>query len=83
MLKRAKSRNRDAKIGAQNYIDIFGQRNISKNLTLRAGVNNVFDRDPPVISSTITAPPFGNGNTDPQVYDTLGRNIFVNVQARF
>ena len=73
----------DAKIGAQNYIDLFGQWNISKNFTLRGGVNNVFDRDPPVISSTIAGPPFGNGNTFPQVYDTLGRNFFVSAQARF
>jgi len=73
----------DAKIGTQNYIDLFGQWNISKNLTLRGGVNNVFDRDPPVISSTIAGSPFGNGNTFPQVYDTLGRNLFVSAQARF
>jgi outer membrane receptor protein involved in Fe transport len=73
----------DASIGAQNYIDLFGQWNISKNLTLRGGVNNVFDRDPPVISSTIAGSPFGNGNTFAQVYDTLGRNFFVSAQARF
>jgi outer membrane receptor protein involved in Fe transport len=73
----------DAKIGVQNYIDLFGQWNIDKNFTLRGGVNNVFDRDPPVISSTIAGPPFGNGNTFPQVYDALGRNFFVSAQARF
>ena len=73
----------DAKIGAQSYFDLFAQWNINKNLTVRGGVNNVFDHDPPVISSTIAGPPFGSGNTYPQIYDTLGRNFFVNVQAQF
>ena len=46
--------------------------NIDKNFTLYAGCNNIFDRDPPILSSAIAGPPFGNGNTYPQVYDTLG-----------
>jgi len=70
-------------LGTQNYIDLALQWMVTKNFTVRAGVNNVFDRDPPIISSAIAGPPFGNGNTYPQVYDTLGRNIFVNVSAKF
>jgi outer membrane receptor protein involved in Fe transport len=70
-----------ARIGAQNYFDLFGQWNIGKNFTLRGGVNNVVDHDPPLTASQ--GPPFGNGNTFPQVYDALGRNLFVNVQVRF
>jgi len=31
----------------------------------------------------IAGPPFGNGNTYPQVYDALGRNLFLNVTAKF
>ena len=70
-------------LGAQNYIDLAFQWNATKNLTIRAGVNNVFDQDPPIIDSAIAGPPFGNGNTYPQVYDTLGRNFFVNLTAKF
>jgi len=74
----------DANIGAQNYIDIFGQWNISKNFTLRAGVNNVFDRDPPLVASPAPGGnSFGNGNGYAQLYETLGRNIFINLQAKF
>ncbi len=47
------------------------------NLTLRAGISNLFGEGPPVISSTIAAPAFGNANTYPNVYDSLGRVIFV------
>ncbi len=73
----------DAKVGAQGYLDLFAQWNFNKNFALRGGVNNVFDHDPPVVSSTIASPPFGNINTYPQVYDALGRNFFINVQAKF
>ncbi len=42
----------DRKIGAQNYFDLALQWNATKNFTIRAGVNNIFDRDPPAVSST-------------------------------
>jgi outer membrane receptor protein involved in Fe transport len=45
--------------------------------TIRLGVNNVFDKEPPL--STSTGAVFGNGNTYPQVYDALGRFIFARV----
>jgi len=70
-------------IGSQNYLDLFAQWVINKNFTVRGGVNNVLDKDPPVLDSTIAGPAFGNGNTYPQVYDALGRNIFVSVTAKF
>jgi outer membrane receptor protein involved in Fe transport len=47
------------------------------NLTLRAGISNLFGEGPPVISSDIAGPAFGNANTYPNVYDSLGRVIFV------
>ncbi len=82
----------DQHIGAQNYFDLALQWNATKNFTIRGGVNNIFDRDPPVVSSTANAgqglpavagPAYGNGNTFPQAYDTLGRNFFLNVTAKF
>ncbi len=84
----------DGSISAQQYFDLAFQWNATKNFTLRAGVNNIFDKDPPLVSSTantggtglpsVAGPStFGNGNTFPQVYDTLGRTLFVNVTAKF
>ena len=47
-------------------------------------INNLFDKDPPRGDSTNTgAFGGGNGNTFPQTYDTLGRNIFVGLTADF
>ena len=76
-------------IGSQNYFDLAAQWIVNKNFTVRGGVNNIFDRDPPVVSSTARrlpgdlGPALGNGNTFPQVYDTLGRIFFLNVTAKF
>ena len=45
---------------------------VTKSLTLRAGINNLFDKDPPLAN---IGAPCGNGNTYPLVYDALGRKI--------
>jgi len=70
-------------IGSQNYIDLAVAWNIDKNWSLYAGCNNIFDKDPPLLDSNIAGAPFGNGNTYPQVYDTLGRNFFLSLTAKF
>ncbi|HWE45139.1 MAG TPA: TonB-dependent receptor, partial [Caulobacteraceae bacterium] len=76
----------DRSIPAYNYLDLSGEWRIRDHVTMHAGVNNVFDKDPPIVDSNcygISAPPFGNGNTYPQVYDSLGRTIFVGITADF
>ncbi len=77
---------KEAKVPAANYFDLSGTWTVKDGVTFRFGVNNLFDRDPPVIDSTNLAPaspPFGNGNTFPGVYDSLGRTIFVGLTADF
>jgi outer membrane receptor protein involved in Fe transport len=73
----------DKKLAAQNYFDLAFSWAINKNFQVYAGINNIFDNDPPLASSLIAGPPFGNGNTYPQIYDTLGRNLFINFTAKF
>jgi iron complex outermembrane receptor protein len=73
-----------SKLGARNYLDLFASWQIDKNWLVRAGVNNVLDKDPPITSTTLSDPSiFGNGNTFPQIYDSLGRLFFLNVTAKF
>jgi outer membrane receptor protein involved in Fe transport len=76
----------DAKIKAYNYFDLAGTWTVRDGTTLRFGVNNVFDKDPPIVDTNnfgVSAPPFGNGNTYPGVYDSLGRTFFVGITADF
>jgi iron complex outermembrane receptor protein len=74
----------ESKLGSRNYIDLVATWQINKNFLVRGGVNNVFDKDPPITSTTFSDPSFfGNGNTFPQIYDALGRLFFLNVTAKF
>ena len=71
----------DRELAAQNYLDIAAQWAITKQVTISGGINNLTDRDPP-LSAQVGAG-FGNGNTYPQVYDALGRRVFMNLTVKF
>jgi outer membrane receptor protein involved in Fe transport len=71
----------DRKLGAMNYIDLAGSYPITKQISVTAGINNLFDKDPPLTSLYGTGS--GNGNTFPSMYDALGRKLFLNLTARF
>jgi outer membrane receptor protein involved in Fe transport len=62
---------------AYSYFDLDAGWKINETLELRAGVNNVGDKQPPLYTSSIEA------NTDPSTYDVLGRRYFVGLKARF
>lgn len=68
---------------AMNYFDIAGTWDVHENTTLRWGINNVLDSDPPLSTNTHIGAGFGNGNTFPQVYDAMGRWVFVGITVDF
>lgn len=71
------------KLRAMDYFDLAGTYSPLEWVTLRAGVNNVFDRDPPIATNDTNSSAFNNGNTFPQVYDALGRYFFFSASAKF
>ena len=76
----------DGHIPAISYFDLSATWKVNDKMTVRGGVNNVFSQNPPILDSNIfpvSAPPFGNGNTFPQVYDSLGRFLFIGLTANF
>ncbi len=72
----------DKRINSQSYFDLLLTVPLRDAMKFRIGVNNVLDRDPPLISQASLGSA-GNGNTYPGTYDHLGRNIFVNLSADF
>jgi len=75
-------------IAAYNYIDLTAAFDLYKNLRLQVGVNNIMDKDPPLVigSDCSTSSPAGancNGNTFPGVYDAMGRYVFMELTAKF
>jgi outer membrane receptor protein involved in Fe transport len=76
----------DASIGAFDYFDLATNWTVHEGVQIHAGINNIFDRDPPLLDSNnlgVSAPPFGNGNTYPQTYDALGRFVFVGATIKY
>ncbi len=71
----------DQELGQRDYLDLAAVYKITKKISINGGINNVFDRDPPVTSQLATGQ--GNGNTYPSVYDALGRRIFLSMTAQF
>jgi iron complex outermembrane receptor protein len=77
----------DRKIPSQSYFDLALTARIGDHYQFRLGVNNIFDREPPIFGSTggLSECPstFCNGNTFPGTYDALGRYIFAGVTLDF
>ncbi len=64
---------------SKSYIDLAATWRMKENVAFRAGINNLFDVDPPLSSSVGAG--FGNGNTFPGVYDSVGRLLFMGVNV--
>ena len=67
---------------AYNELDLYGVWSVADHLTLRAGVENVANAQPPVVGR-IPGVSNNYGTTDPTYYDVLGRRYFIGVTARF
>lgn len=70
----------NARIANYSYLDLTATLQVLKSLQLRAGVQNLFDKDPPLLPADITNET--QSNSFP-TYDTLGRQIFVAFTAKF
>ena len=79
------------RIKAQNYFDIAATYTLLDRINLRAGINNLLDNDPPLVTSGSAARagsnlcPTGpcNGNTYPGTWDALGRYLWVGATIDF
>jgi outer membrane receptor protein involved in Fe transport len=72
-------------ITSWSYFDLALNWHVRDDIDLTFGVNNIMDKNPPVLDATnigTSALPFGNGNTYPGLYDSLGRLLFVNVTLK-
>lgn len=61
------------------YIDISASYQIGEGLELFGGIDNLFDNQPPVLGFFLA----GDSNTDPSLYDTIGRRFFIGARATF
>jgi len=74
--------NINRRIAAYSYLDLAGTYEVLDSVEVRYGINNVFDRNPPVIAAGLLSS-FGNGNTYPGVYDPMGRLLYLGMTIEF
>jgi iron complex outermembrane recepter protein len=68
------------RIPGYNYIDLEATWDVNKILQLRAGANNVLDKDPPVAEAYIVS---GGAANTYGAYDVFGRQLFIAFTAKF
>ncbi|RXZ64092.1 TonB-dependent receptor domain-containing protein [Pelagerythrobacter rhizovicinus] len=70
-------------IPSYSYFDLNARADVSENMDLTFGVFNLFDKEPPNVSSYIGTTAQNSGNTYPSTYDVLGRRFSVTARLRF
>ena len=63
-------------VGSQFLVDLAVGYRLGNNLDIRFSVNNLFDKDPPLI-------PDQTNNTDTQLYDVFGRSFTLGLRMTF
>ncbi|MEM9375315.1 MAG: TonB-dependent receptor [Pseudomonadota bacterium] len=73
-----------ATLDAEHYFDVAAFWDVNDMVEVRAGINNVFDNDPPVVP-TFGPSPTANveANTVAGVYEAAGRFVFVGAKLSF
>ena len=70
----------NARLPTMSYLDLSAIWRIREGISLRAGIDNILDKDPPIVTTEVSGT--GGPNTYP-TYDILGRQAFMGVTAKF
>lgn len=65
-------------LGEISYFDLTFSYDVTENFQFTAGVNNILDRQPPVLGTDAE-----QANTLPSFFDVLGRDYFVSAKLTF
>ena len=72
-----------SRLPAISYFDTTLQFHVLQKATMRLGVENIFDKQPPLVGSAAGSTSFNAANTFPATYDPLGTTFFVGVTAQY
>ena len=70
-------------IGSYNYFDLYFGYTMFENVKLSLNIQNVFDKDPPVLGNEAGTTASNSGNTFPSVYTPLGTSYIMGVNVKF
>jgi outer membrane receptor protein involved in Fe transport len=68
---------------AYDYFGLSGRWSINEIWSVRGGIDNLFDKEPPITGENLPAFTSGIGGTDSSSYDIIGRRYYVGVTAKF
>jgi len=71
------------RIKARDYFDFTTRIGVAENFDLTFTVQNLLDKDPPIVGSTVGSTSYNSGNTYPSTYDALGRRFAVGARLHF
>jgi outer membrane receptor protein involved in Fe transport len=71
------------KIPAADYFDLTLRFNVSDHLTFTVAAQNLFNRKPHIVGSSIGSTSYNSGNVFPSTYDALGRRYAASVRLKF
>jgi outer membrane receptor protein involved in Fe transport len=69
-------------IKAFNYFDLAGSFEVNDNFGFRFGIDNLFNKKPPIVGNDYGGTTQNSGNTYPATYDTLGRSFYVGANVK-
>jgi iron complex outermembrane recepter protein len=67
--------------GKYDLFNLSAGYEFTRNFSMRLGVDNLFDRQPQIVGAQPGVTD-GAGNTNPSVYDVLGRRFYLSIKAR-
>jgi outer membrane receptor protein involved in Fe transport len=70
-------------IESYDYVDLFASYHYNEHTKLTFGIDNVFEKDAPVLGGEVGSTSFNSGNTFPSTYDNLGRMYKMGVKFIF
>ncbi|MEG8049673.1 TonB-dependent receptor [Sphingomonas aurantiaca] len=71
------------RIPSYDYIDLTARIGVAENFDFTITAQNLFDKQPPIVGSTVGSTLYNSGNTYPSTYDALGRRFAVGARLHF
>ena len=70
-------------ISTYNYVDLYAAYDFGDNMKFTFGIDNLFDKDAPVVGNEAGSTQYNSGNTFPSNYDVLGRAYKAGIKIAF
>lgn len=71
------------RISAYSYFDLAVRFQATDNFDLTFSVQNLLDKEPPVVGNAAGSTAYNSGNTYPSTYDVLGRAFNIGARVHF